>query len=828
MPREAPDASRFGGTASAVGATAVFVAIALALAGPALTGRTSLGPDRMLDFDPLYGSRHRLTEALPTMNDPTPIALDWPRDVAIARGLHAGRLDQWNPLAGCGAPLWAEQGGPFFPLKAAFYASPSREMYNVFLALRAAVAALGAYLLARQRGLAFAGALAAGVTFELCSPLIYQLRFGVYSNTFVLPWVVLASETLAARRTAAATGCAALVLGLAASAGHPSLAFLAFGAFAAAMATRAALAWRQPRTLLVTCGLAAIAGLLGAALAAPTLLPLVELMRIGSTYKTDPTFQPGGLDGGRLMLPFMLFGSDWRGSALGVFSVVAAMTGVVTGGLDAPLAAIGLLGLTVSSPPIGLEWIRDHTYLRYILSLYAWPLVLLPLTQAAGRGVEMLTSLKPRRIVLASASSLIACLAIWIVCGVDPLEVLPGRAFLQLLVPPAAAVGILSLGFALRRSRLARWFGPALILAIVCERLLADTPQLRQPASAVLTSPPPPAVRFLQSRLAAERARMVGVPHRVGYPLTPMLFGLPDMRNFSALPVRRYLEYIRAASPAEGGPGRSARKAKASLFDLAPLMVVQHVPFARSALLDLASVRFVAVPRAGADTAPRALEEDPELTLAYADEQVLIYENHAALPRVRVVHEAIRVADEIAAVSWAREQGASPKHAGELGLDKTVILEPDERGQYPHLAPGDGSPGEYARIADETDPDRVTVEAHLDSPGLIVLSDTFYPGWRAWVDDVPASIHPADLLFRAVSVPPGTHVVTFRYLPRSFSAGVLLFFLSAATCGTLLIGSSRCRFFRNRGCERGHRACRSLSETAVGASDRHGLCPICS
>jgi hypothetical protein len=721
------------------------------------------------------------------MNDPTPIALDWPRDVAIASGFHAGRLDHWNPLAGCGAPLWAEQGGPFFPLKLAFYASPSREMYNLFLAMRAALAALGAYLLARQRGLRFAGALAAGVTFELCGPLIYQLRFGVYSNTFVLPWVVLVSEILAARRTAAALALAAVILGLAGSAGHPSLAFLAFGAFAVAMATRAALAWRQPRTLLVTCGLAAAAGLLGAALAAPTLLPLVELMRIGSTYKTDPTFQPMGLDGGRLIFPFMLFGSGWSGSALGVFTVVAAMTGVVTGGLDAPLIAIGLLGLTVSSPPIGLEWIRDHTFLRYILTLYAWPLVLLPLTQAAGRGIEMLTALTPRQIVLASAGSLIACLALWITCGVNPLAVLPGRAFLQLLLPPAAAVVVLGLCFALRRSRLARCCAPALILAIVCERLLADTPQLRQPASAVLASPPPPAVRFLQTRLAAAQARMVGVPHRVGYPLTPMLFGLPDVRNFSALPVRRYMEYIRAASRAEDGPDRSARAAKASIFDLAPLMVVQHVPLARSPLLDLASVRFVAVPRAGARSAPQRLEADPELTLAYADQQVFIYENHAALPRVRVVHDAVQVTDESAAVSWAREQGASPKHAGELGLDRTVILEPDERGQYPLLPAGDGSPAEYARITDETDPDTLTVEAHLDSPGLIVLSDTFYPGWRAWVDGEAASIHPADLLFRAIPVPAGTHVVTLRYQPRSFSAGVVLFLVSAATCGALLV-----------------------------------------
>ena len=793
MSCNAPHASMARRVAAAAGAATAFVAIALVLAGPALTGRNSLGPDRMLDFDPLYGSRHGLEKALPAMNDPTPIALDWPRDLAIARGIREGRLDLWNPLGGCGAPLWAEQGGPFFPLKAAFYASPSRGMYNAFLALRAAFAALGAYLLARQRGLGFAGAMAAGVTFELSSALMYQLRFGVYSNTFVLPWVVLASAILAARRSAAATAGAAVLLGLAGSGGHPTLAFLAFGAFAVAMATHAGLAWRQPRTLLLICGLTIVAGLLGAALAAPTLLPLVELLALGSSYKDDPTFASGGVDALRLVLPLTLFGSSWQRSGLGILSVVAAMTGVVTRGLDAPLLAVGLFGLAVSSPPLGLEWIREHTYARYILSFYAWPLIVLPLTQAAGRGVEMLPSLKPRQIALASAGSLIACLGLWIASGVNPLGVLAGQRgiLLQLLGPPMAAVAVLSLAFALRGSRWARWCGPALIVAIVCERLFAVIPTLRQKGSPVLTSPPSPAVRFLQPRLTADRARMVGVPYRIGYPLTPMLFGLADIRNFSALPIRRYLEYIRAASPTEPAPGRLPWEAQVSITDLAPLMVVQHVRFARSPLLDLAGVRFVVVPRAGADSIPPRLEDDPELTIAYADESVLIYENHAALPRVRIVHEAVPVPDEVSARSWARELGASTEHARELSLERTVVIEPDGRGQYPQLTPGHGSLREYARIVDGPDPDQLTIEAHLDSPGLVVLSDTYYPGWRAWVDDVPVSIHPANLLFRAVPVPAGTHVVTMRYQPRYFRAGVVLFLLSAATCGALVVRSRR-------------------------------------
>ena len=42
------------------------------------------------------------------------------------RQLHAGRLPGWNPLSAAGAPLWAEQAGPFFPLKLPFYLAPSQ------------------------------------------------------------------------------------------------------------------------------------------------------------------------------------------------------------------------------------------------------------------------------------------------------------------------------------------------------------------------------------------------------------------------------------------------------------------------------------------------------------------------------------------------------------------------------------------------------------------------------------------------------------------------------------------------------------------------------
>ena len=55
-----------------------------------------------------------------------------------------------------------------------------------------------------------------------------------------------------------------------------------------------------------------------------------------------------------------------------------------------------------------------------------------------------------------------------------------------------------------------------------------------------------------------------------------------------------------------------------------------------------------------------------------------------------------------------------------------------------------------------------------------MLTDSYFPGWHASIDGVEAPILPADVAFRGVLVPPGTHQVTFEYAPASFSIGLAL------------------------------------------------------
>ena len=71
-------------------------------------------------------------------------------------------------------------------------------------------------------------------------------------------------------------------------------------------------------------------------------------------------------------------------------------------------------------------------------------------------------------------------------------------------------------------------------------------------------------------------------------------------------------------------------------------------------------------------------------------------------------------------------------------------------------------------------PQFVRIRARMACTGAVVLSDTFYPGWRADVDGRPAAIYEVNGAMRAVVVPQGDHVLTMRFLPTSVIVGALL------------------------------------------------------
>ena len=67
-------------------------------------------------------------------------------------------------------------------------------------------------------------------------------------------------------------------------------------------------------------------------------------------------------------------------------------------------------------------------------------------------------------------------------------------------------------------------------------------------------------------------------------------------------------------------------------------------------------------------------------------------------------------------------------------------------------------------------PDRISL--HAAGPGMMVLSEIVYPGWRAWVDGKLVQIETVAGLLRSVRLGPGEHTVEFGFYPTSFYLGV--------------------------------------------------------
>lgn len=134
----------------------------------------------------------------------------------------------------------------------------------------------------------------------------------------------------------------------------------------------------------------------------------------------------------------------------------------------------------------------------------------------------------------------------------------------------------------------------------------------------------------------------------------------------------------------------------------------------------------------------------------------------------------------------------------DIDLRSTPILIDSKRGQNPPSAtlPSiknnktieyiKGGLSEKATLL-SYEANKVVIQCDGETDGFLYVSDTYYPGWRAYVDGKATKIYQANLAFRAVEVPAGKHTVVFRYVPLSFYLGLALTCIGILLCLYLII-----------------------------------------
>lgn len=172
-------------------------------------------------------------------------------------------------------------------------------------------------------------------------------------------------------------------------------------------------------------------------------------------------------------------------------------------------------------------------------------------------------------------------------------------------------------------------------------------------------------------------------------------------------------------------------------------------PSYRSTLANLLGLRFI-VTGAPIETLDRSLKPD-DFPLVARTTDGYIYENVNAFPRVLFATTA-KAADFTRMLADGVWPGAD--------LRSTVLLEPAPEGTAMPRRPGSVRIVSYRNT-------EVVLEADSPDGGWVVLNDLWHPWWFAEIDGKPAPILRANVLFRAVAVPPGKHVIRFRFKPIS-------------------------------------------------------------
>ena len=170
----------------------------------------------------------------------------------------------------------------------------------------------------------------------------------------------------------------------------------------------------------------------------------------------------------------------------------------------------------------------------------------------------------------------------------------------------------------------------------------------------------------------------------------------------------------------------------------------------------------------------------PSLRLLY-EAEVNVFEIPSFLPRVFIAHQAEWVASSQQALDKFKSLGDAM--ANKVILEKAIPREYTEN-KAPPTSRSSSHIEQYTS-------NRVVIRTSSAQPGILVLTDVFYPGWDAYIDGEPAEILKVDGVVRGILIEEGPHTVVFQYLPATFLEGLILALVSAAFALTLLLVPAR-------------------------------------
>lgn len=138
-----------------------------------------------------------------------------------------------------------------------------------------------------------------------------------------------------------------------------------------------------------------------------------------------------------------------------------------------------------------------------------------------------------------------------------------------------------------------------------------------------------------------------------------------------------------------------------------------------------------------------------KLKLVFTEGETRIYENINVLPRAFLVNRIVKAEDDHNEV--------------DLMFQNQSLLSTTAISQSRIDVDGSDIREEEKAVINNYSENNIEITVNTSKTRLLLLSDIYYPGWIAYVDDNPVNIYQVDYLLRAVIVPEGLHKVNFEY-----------------------------------------------------------------
>lgn len=818
-------------TASAALSLGLFVLVYL---WPALVQGELLSPISMLYGstpwtslmpDDISGYLNALLSDVPTA--------DYPWRWLIRSMLHDGAFPAWNPYVFGGIPLWSNpQTGLFSLFSLPLWILPLNYGIGVGAALKLWAAAFGTWLLVRELRLGFLPALLAGVCFGFSAiDIVWLTHETIPAVAALLPWMLWLIERIYRG------GRLGMLLGLAAATaiglggGHPGMQVHLLAAVATYALLRAVFLPRATPLGERLRPLGFVAGGLALGILLMSLMLLPEALSSRGTVGTAARAHGRGTLPGTQMplttIRTVLF-PDWWGRPsgheaqgpitelapgvavpvnynertfyAGTVALLLGLVGVCARGgwrRKGPFVVLAVLGLAIPLHTPGLWQLITHLpafdQVQNQRLHFVWAL---GLSVLAAFGLQALLE-RPAgdrwRLGIGVGALVLGVVALvgagptghavsdtvrHFLTGDDPDsdKVVALTSVVWYLLFIAAVVGALLAAHRWPQRR--TWIAAGVVLLAAADMFhFANDYQPMAPASKSIP-PRTDAIAFLQQH--RDEGRIVGF----GYALAndwPLTYGLRDIRGYDPpQPSRRFARLWRAVEAGQ-------IEWTSYLLESAEQKGFQ--------LMSVLGARYVVAP-AGA-TLPRGRAAEGGLSVAgeaargvhvaYDGIDARVFANARAAPRALVAQRVLVTSGEAQTQNVLLESKFDPRRDAvvEQGAEGTDGL--SGIGSLEQVV--NGASGRVT-VTDRSN-SSVAIRAQLSRPGLVVLNDSFAPGWSVQVDGRDAAPVRVNDVMRGVAVGAGTHSVTWSYRVPGLRAGVALsafaLLMFAGLAGVLLM-----------------------------------------